>query len=165
MLKVRQLTLLTVTLFLTAVPAARAHDSAVRWIKLKPGTSSSLRSVEFRHGPQTHRMTVLAYFGRVTRTTAFVDHFTFKYTRVDPRCFHGGKAFVWNSNAERVYRADEGKTFCRSRSTRLRIRRTFRGGRPNGRLSVTLQKVTLDSYWCTDLACSAHRSNVVFYVP
>jgi hypothetical protein len=152
-------------LVLAAVPAASAHDSAVRWVKLKPRTSSSLRSVEFRHGPQTHRMTVLAYFGRVTRRTAFVDHFTFKYTRVDPRCFHGGKAFVWNSNAQKVYRADEGLTYCRARSFRLPIRRTFRGGSSSGRLAVTLQKVTIDSYWCTDLACSAHRSNVVFYVP
>ena len=158
-------TLLLAALAAVAAPASQAHDSKIRWVKLSPGTSSSAYSVRFDHGLPTHRLTVIAYFGRVTRTTAFLDHFTFNYTRVDPRCFHGGKAFVWNSNAQRTYRADEGRTYCRARSFRLPIRRTFRGGRPNGRLSVTLQKVSLDSYWCTDLACSAHRSNVVFYVP
>jgi hypothetical protein len=154
-----------IALLAAAVPAtAQAHDSRVRWIELTPGTSSSVRSLTFNHGSGTHRMTVIAYFGRVTRTRLFLDHFTFRYTHVDPRCFHGGKAFVWNSNAQLALRADEGRTYCRNRSFRLPIRRTFRGGQSNGKASVALQKVTLGSYWCTDLACSAHRSNVVFYV-
>jgi hypothetical protein len=162
---VKRLAALTALVALAAAPVARGHDSDVRWVKLTPGTSSSARSVYYRHGSGTHRLTVIAYFGRVTRTTLFLDRFTFRYTRVDPRCFHGGKAFVWNSSTQLALRADEGRTYCRAQSFRLPIRRTFRGGRPNGRASVTLQKVTLDSYWCTDLACSAHRSNVVFYVP
>jgi hypothetical protein len=147
---------------LLAAPVASAHPSGVHWVKLTAGTSSSVRSTSFGHG--THTLTMIAYFGRVTSTSAYLDHVTFKYSAIDS-CVHGGKVYVWNSNLQLTYTGDGSATYCSASSWTRQVDRTFYRGQTNGKASVAVEKNSLDSYWCTPVACGAHRSSAVFYVP
>ena len=145
-----------------AAPTATAHETSVRWVTLTPGTSSSARTV----GPYSHishNLTMYAYFGRVTRTSLYLDRITFKYTNIDPRCIFGGRAYIWNSSLQLTKDAGRSRTYCSGIQTfTVQVDRTFYGGQSNGRASVTVQKNSADAYWD---AAQSHRSNVVFYVP
>ncbi len=83
-------------------------------------------------------------------------------------CVHGGRLWVWNSNLQLSYTGDGGNTYCITSATKTwarQIDRRFSGGGPNGKVAVTVEKNSLDSYWCTPRGCGAHRSRAVFYVP
>jgi uncharacterized protein involved in exopolysaccharide biosynthesis len=53
--------LTTVVAALALALPATAHNP-VHWLKLTPGTSSSVRSTSYDHG--TFRITIVAYFGK-----------------------------------------------------------------------------------------------------
>ena len=141
-----------------ALPA-QAHNP-VHWKKLTPGTSSSVRSTSYDHG--SFKIEMIAYFGRVRRTTAYLDHVTFK-TCPDISIV-GWLMFAYNSNASYRYNADTGRTYYRCGSFTQQVDRTFTGGYSNGNVAITVEKRNVDPY-CSMVACDAHKSYAVFYVP
>jgi lipopolysaccharide export LptBFGC system permease protein LptF len=151
--------LVTAVLVLVLAPAATPHSSPVHWIKLTKGTSSSVRSTSFNHG--TFTLDVIAYFGKVTRTTAYLDHVT--YTTCPDNSINGGLLFAYNSNASYRYNADSGHTYfsCGTRTTQ--IDHTFTGGYSNGNIAITFEKRNMSPY-CAPAACEMHWSYAVFYV-
>src|ERR671919_89941 len=69
----------------------------------------SVRSTSYDHG--SFKIEMIAYFGRVRRTTAYLDHVTFK-TCPDISIV-GWLMFAYNSNASYRYNADTGRTYYR----------------------------------------------------
>jgi hypothetical protein len=145
---------------LVLAPAATPHSSPVHWKTLTPGTSKSVRSTTFNHGSFTLDMVV--YFGKVTRTTAYLDHVT--YTTCPDTSITGGKLFAYNSNKTVPRDADLGHTYfsCGTRTTQ--IDQTFTGGYSNGNIAITVEKRNMSPY-CVPDACEMHWSYAVFYVP
>jgi hypothetical protein len=144
---------------LVLAPAATPHSSPVHRITLTKGTSKSVRSTHYNHG--TFTLDVTAYFGKVTRTTAYLDHVT--YTTCPDVSINGGLLFAYNSNATYRYNSDSGHTYfsCGTRTTQ--IDHTFTGGYSNGNVAVTFEKRNMSPY-CSEAACEQHWSYAVFYV-
>jgi hypothetical protein len=142
-----------------ALPA-QAHNP-VHWVKLTPGTSSSVRSTSYDHGTQ-FRIEMIAYFGRVRRTSAYLDHVTFK--TCPDISINGGLMFAYNHRVTYRYWADSTRTYYRCGYFTQQVDRTFYGGYSNGNVAITVEKRNRDPY-CSQVACSAHTSYAVFYVP
>ncbi len=145
---------------LVLAPAATPHSSPVHWITLKAGTSSSVRSTTYNHG--TFTLEVIAYFGKVTRTTAYLDHVTYK-TCPDVS-INGGLLFAYNSNVTYRYNADSGHTYFSCGTRTQQIDHKFTGGYANGNVAITFEKRNMSPY-CAPAACEMHWSYAVFYVP
>jgi hypothetical protein len=138
---------------------ATAHNP-VHWVKLTPGTSSSARSTSYDHGSFTIKM--VAYFGRVRRTSAYLDHVTF--TTCPDVSINGGLFFAYNSNSDSGRKtADSGRTYFSCGSFTQQVDRTFTGGYSNGNVAITVEKRNIDPY-CSMVACDMHTSYAVFYV-
>jgi hypothetical protein len=150
----------TVVAVLVLGGSAAAHTSSVHWITLKKGTDSSARSTTFGHGNFTLKL--VAYFDKVTRTTAFLDHVTF--TTCPDVHINGGLMFAYNSNESHRYDADTGRTYYNCGSKVVQVDRRFEGGSSNGNVAITVEKRNYSSY-CAPAACDAHTSYTVFYVP
>jgi hypothetical protein len=152
--------LATAASVLVLAPAATPHSSPVHWIKLTPGTSSSVRSTSYDHG--TFTLKVVAYFGKVTRTTAYLDHVT--YTTCPDNSINGGLLFAYNSNVTYRYNADSGHTYFSCGTRTQQIDHTLKGGYSNGNIAITFEKRNMSPY-CAPAACEMHWSYAVFYVP
>jgi hypothetical protein len=140
-----------------ALPASAHHPS--RGITLTAGTSSSARSTSFDHG--SFKITIVAYFGRVTRTTAFLDHITFKTCPDSGRSVGGGLMFAYNHAVTYRYNADSSRVYYSCGSFTQQVDKTFTGGYANGNVAITMDK----RQNCVIDGCSTHESTVVFYVP
>ena len=143
-----------------ALPLSAAAHNPVHSIKLTPGTSSSARSTSYDHGTFSIRMT--AYFGRVTQTSAYLDHVTF-YTCPDIS-INGGLMFAYNNSVTYRYVADSSRTYFSCGYFTQQVDRTFYHGYSNGNVAITVEKRNIDPY-CSMTACDMHSSYAVFYVP
>jgi hypothetical protein len=151
--------LAAVTATLVVALPASAHNP-VHWKTLTPGTSSSVRSTSYDHG--TFKITIIAYFGRVRRTSAYLDHVTFK-TCPDVS-INGGLMFAYNNSVTYRYTADSTRTYFGCGYFTQQVDRTFYGGYSNGNVAITVEKRNIDPY-CSMVACDMHTSYAVFYVP
>jgi hypothetical protein len=143
-----------------AVPASGHENSSVRQVTLAAPVSSEFRQFTVAHDHFT--MHVYAYFGRVTTTTAYLDHLTFYVDNITPGTYApGGPVDIWNSNKSLHYTADAGAAYANNHYYTLTVHQTFTGGYAGGHVAVTVEKV---SYQCS-LDCDSHRSVGTFYVP
>ena len=141
-------------------PLSASAHTVDRTSTLTAGTSSSVRSTTIDHG--TFAITFIAYFGRVTRTSAYLDHVTFK--TCPDRSIMGWLMFAYNSRASYRYTADSGRTYFSCGSFTQQVDHTFYGGQANGRALVTVEKRNADP-GCSQVACEQHYSRVWYYVP
>jgi hypothetical protein len=154
-------TVLTVVTAALAFPLAAGAHNGLRKITLTPGTSSSARTAYFHH-TGSFDLTMYAYFGRVTRTSAYLDHVTIRTCPV--KSIQGGVLFAYNSGETHKYTADASRTYFSCGSFTQQIDQTFNGGYAGGNVAVTVEKRNIDPY-CSMVACDMHSSTAVFYVP
>jgi hypothetical protein len=159
---VRVLIALAVGSLALAVPAGvSAHNSDVHWIRLTPGTSSSVRQTTFT-GHSGFDLRVTAYFGTVNKRCAFLRYVNFYIYNLQPGGMGGGVAHVWNSSTQVTYDADRSAAYYSPATYRLGVSRWFCGGQPSGNASVTIEKKNIALCW---YSCTGHNSRMVFYVP
>jgi hypothetical protein len=153
--------LVAATAALVLALPAQAHDP-VHWKTLTPGTSSSVRSTSYDHG--TFKIEMIAYFGRVRRTSAYLNKVTFKTCPDSGSVVQGWLMFAYNNSVTYRYNADSSRYYYSCGSFTQQVDRTFTGGYSNGNVAITVEKRNIDPY-CSMVACDAHKSYAVFYVP
>ena len=147
--------------FLVLGGSAAAHNSSVQWRTLTAGSDTSMRTATFNHGNWTLKMD--AWFGKVTRTTAYLNYVKFRTCPTDVPHISGGLMFAYNSNESYKRDADVGRTYYDCGTQTVQVDKTFNGGYAGGNVAVTVEKRNMSSL-CNPDACDQHKSFAVFYV-
>lgn len=141
--------------------SAAAHTSSVQWRTLTAGSDTSMRTATYNHGNWTLKMD--AWFGKVTRTTAYLNYVKFTTCPTSVPHISGGFMWAYNSNASYKKNADVGRTYYNCGTQTVQVDKKFTGGYAGGNVAITVEKHNTSSY-CAPEACDMHNSRAVFYV-